>query len=265
MGKTDRFLLKFRKVAAEAARLRRSARRAALRAYEIGAAARSAETSAPARHALREPGRVRAGAPRACSRPRLRPARGAAGDFAWSAASPAAPALRPARGSGWQAALAPVLEPGSTAGRARVALVAFVAAGGGGHGAFGCSFFGCDRAARTGSISTAKFSRRSSPGCRAPTPTTWRMICSPRSIADIEHDAVFAVLAGLLVRDGALDIEGTVGSPRAATSLALKRRWWRQPGQTAAVSNTTALQCGQTRVAPGVPARAVLIRRAAFP
>jgi hypothetical protein len=86
-------------------------------------------------------------------------------------------------------------------------------------------------------------------------------------IADIEHHEILAGLGGDLVGNAAIDTERAitlVGGTRKAAS-ALKRRWCRHPGQIAAVSSTVALQCGQTRVAPGVPERMLLIPSAESP
>src|SRR6185437_12825315 len=60
--------------------------------------------------------------------------------------------------------------------RAAAAGAVAAAAALGAVAALGCTL------ATSGSICTDRFKRRSSPGCRAPTPTTWRITCSPRSL-----------------------------------------------------------------------------------
>src|SRR6185437_14054064 len=100
--------------------------------------------------------------------------------------------------------------------------------------------------------STTNANVRSSPGEIAPTPTTWRVTSSPRSLR-IEMTTAYShgspLLGGRIApstRSG--DNVGIAAVPSAPGS---KRRCLRHEGQTLALWRMTARQCGQTRVLPG--------------
>ena len=93
-----------------------------------------------------------------------------------------------------------------------------------------------------------------------------RVNCSPRSLrtsrtTQYSHgsvDGVWTMVPSTL--------NAQYPSPACSVwPLRLKRRWCRQPGHTAALSSTVALQCGQTRVAPGLPVRGLIISSAWSP
>ncbi len=109
------------------------------------------------------------------------------------------------------------------------------------------------------SESTEKLYLCFSPGCSAPTPTTWRAIFSPRSLV-IEITTQYSQLSSRSgVTNRSLDAHRRLSTPSAVLAFAeLNRRWCWHPGQIFALCRTTALQCGHTRVAPKVPARATL-------
>src|ERR1700733_9037900 len=114
-------------------------------------------------------------------------------------------------------------------------------------------------AARTGIKSTEKLYLCPSPGCSAPTPTTWRAIFSPRSLV-MEITTQYSQLSPRSVWriDPSIRIADTDSACGSAFEE-LKRRWCWQPGQILALCRTTALQCGQIRVAPKGPARTTLM------
>src|SRR5258707_15635064 len=118
-------------------------------------------------------------------------------------------------------------------------------------------------ALRIGIKSTEKSYLCFSPGCSAPTPTTWRAIFSPRSLV-IEMTTTYSQLSSrtlwrIVPSMRIADFDSACGSALPE----LKRRWCWHPGQILALCRTTALQCGHIRVAPKVPARATLTLAAA--
>jgi hypothetical protein len=90
--------------------------------------------------------------------------------------------------------------------------------------------------------STAKVKVRSSAGCSAPTPTTWRVISSPRSLRteSITEYSQGRSAGGCRIVPSTRSAEKLVGAFRLAPGS--KRKWCRQAGQTLALSRIVALQ-----------------------